>query len=330
MEKTADVATEKKPNEFLETVKAYGSVIWGKFKKHWENNRHPEEDKIEYKKTPVQTVLNVLMYASLVIAALLVILPIYIVFVASLKTNQEIFSSNALLFTSGTWSNYADAWNFNAKMTSNPSTMGTAFSWTILISVFSIALTIMSGSFVAYVLSRFSFHGKSVLKALFLIASIVPSVTMQVSLYGLMAKMNLIDKPIALVLLYSGTDIISIYIFLQFMDNLPRDLDEAALVDGCNSFQVFFKIIFPLMKPAISTVVIIKGIGFYNDFYIPSLYMKNHFTVSTYLNSMNQSFGTTWGVICAAVIIAILPTIVIFCLLQNQIYSGLTSGAVKS
>jgi len=307
-----------------------GNAMLAKIKTSWANNHHKTETVVHYKKTPIQIFLTVLMYLSLIVAALVVILPIYIIFVASLKTNYEIFSTNALLFSDGRWANYADAWYFESSKTSNPSTLGDAFGWTILISVVSIVFTVLSGSFVAYVLSRFDFHGKKTLKALFLIASIVPSVTMQISIYALISKMGIMDTPWALILLYSGTDIISVYIFLQFLDNLPKDLDEAALLDGCNYFSVFFRIIFPLMKPAIATVCIIKGISFYNDFYMPSLYMTSHFTVSTYLNSMNSSYGADWGSICAAVVIAILPTIVVFCFLQKQIYSGLTSGAVKS
>lgn len=298
---------------------------------------------VKYKKTPLQIFLTVLMYISLVVAAIIVIVPMYVILTSSFKTNTGITNTSPLLFPSEwRWSNYfghtvnsdgtisPSAWEYLKFQTSNQSTLGEAFLWSLLIAGISIVFTLISGLFVAYVLSRFDFHGKKVVKSLFLIASIVPSITMQVSIFNLISNMGLYNTPFALILLYSGTDIISIYILLQFLDNLPKDLDEAALVDGCNYFQIFFKIIVPLMKPAIATVVIIKGIAYYNDFYLPSLYMKDHYTVSTFLATMNGANSTDWGVVCAGVIMAILPTIIIFCFLQNQIYSGLTSGAVKS
>lgn len=299
---------------------------------------------VHYKKTPGQIVLLVLMYLSLIIAALIVIIPIYIIVVCSFKTNAEISGSNPLLFPSVLrWGNYfghtinedtgaiiPSAWEYLSFKSSNPSSMGKAFLVTLGISGISIILTVISGTLVAYVLSRFEFKGKKLLKVLFLVASIIPSITMQVSIFGLISKMGLYNTPMALILLYAGTDIISIYIFLQFLDNIPKALDEAALVDGCNYFSIYLRIILPLMKPAIATVCIIKGIAFYNDFYLPSLYLKDYYTISTFLNTMNGATSTEWGVVCAGVVMAIIPTIVVFCFLQNQIYSGLTSGAVKS
>ena len=88
--------------------------------------------------------------------------------------------------------------------------------------------------------------------------------------------------------------------------------------------------IMPVLRPAIATVCIIKGVAFYNEYYIPSLYWSDHYVISTYLDKMVGAFGTSWGAVSAAAVIAIVPTIIIFLLLQNQIYSGLTNGAVKS
>ena len=116
--------------------------------------------------------------------------------------------------------------------------------------------------------------------------------------------------------------------FVQF---IPNTLDEAAIVDGASFPQIFFKIIIPLLKPAIVTVIIIKGIGFYNEFYTPYLYMKDKSlqVISTSLYAFQGPYGTQWEVICAACIITMLPTLIIFLLLQKHIYSGLTMGAVK-
>lgn len=126
---------------------------------------------------------------------------------------------------------------------------------------------------VAYILSRFEFKGKRLLKSAFLFASLVPGMTIQVMLYQTISLLGVYNTRMAGFLLYIGTDIISIYIFLQQLDAIPISLDESAMLDGASYLAVFRKIILPLLKPAVSTVIIIKGVGIYNDFYIPYQYM---------------------------------------------------------
>jgi ABC-type glycerol-3-phosphate transport system permease component len=118
---------------------------------------------------------------------------------------------------------------------------------------------------------------------------------------------------------------------LQFIRSIPISLDESARLDGANAFTIYRKIIFPLLKPAIATVVIIKGIFVYNDFVSPFLYMpdQNLGTVSTSLFRFKGPFGAHWEDISAGAILVIVPSLVIFLLLQRFIYNGLTRGAVK-
>ena len=133
------------------------------------------------------------------------------------------------------------------------------------------------------------------------------------------------------IILYIGTDIISIYIFIQFLNNISYSLDESAIIDGANYFTVFFKIILPLLKPAIATVLIIKVISIYNDFYTPQLYMpsENLSVVSTSLYRFMGPYGAKWEIIFAGIVICIIPALVIFLALQKQIYAGLVNGSVK-
>ena len=209
--------------------------------------------------------------------------------------------------------------------------MATGFINTAIILVVSLAATIMTGTMTAYVLNRFQFRGRNLIKGLFLIASLIPSITMQMSIFQIIVGMGVYNTRLATIILFAGTDIISIYIFLQFLEGIPYTLDEAAIVDGASFPRIFTTIIIPLLKPAIVTVIIIKGIGFYNEFYTPYLYMKDKSlqVISTSLYAFQGPYGTQWEVICAACIITMLPTLIIFLLLQKHIYSGLTMGAVK-
>ena len=118
---------------------------------------------------------------------------------------------------------------------------------------------------------------------------------------------------------------------MQFLDNISTSLDESAIMDGANYFTVYFRIILPLLKPAIATVLIIKVIGIYNDFYTPQLYMPSDelSVVSSSLYRFMGPYGAKWEIIFAGIVICIIPTLVIFISLQKQIYAGLVNGSVK-
>ena len=205
------------------------------------------------------------------------------------------------------------------------------FANTAFILLFSIAGTILIGSMAAYAIDRFEFRFKKTTVALFLLATLVPGVTTQVATFQVVHSLGLYNTRWAAVALFMGTDIVSIYIFIQFMRGIPKELDEAATLDGANHFTIYRRIILPLLKPAIATVVIIKGIGVYNEFYTPFLYMpaRNLGVISTSLFRFRGPFSSQWEVIAAGVIIVIIPTLVIFLFLQRYIYNGFTSGATK-
>jgi multiple sugar transport system permease protein len=209
--------------------------------------------------------------------------------------------------------------------------MLTAFGNTAFILIVSIGGTVLIGSMTAYAIDRFDFRLKKLVVGLFLFATLVPSVTTQVATFQVVNYLGLFDTRWAPIALYMGTDIISIYIFLQFIRGIPIALDEAARIDGASSFGIYRKVIFPLLKPAIATVVIIKGIAIYNDFYTPFLYMPsdNLSVISTSLFRFQGPFGAHWEDISAGTILVILPTLVVFLALQRFIYNGFTAGATK-
>ncbi|MEW2072172.1 carbohydrate ABC transporter permease [Streptomyces sp. NPDC017966] len=271
-------------------------------------------------------VATTLTYLSLVVASLVVLLPLVVVFLTSLKSYGEIQDGQGALALPDDWlnfSNYATAFNDGHLLT--------AFGNTAFILLFSITGTVVIGSMTAYAIDRFDFRFKKPIMALFLIATLVPGVTTQVATFQVVNSFGLFDTRWAPILLHMGTDIVSIYIFLQFIRSIPTSLDEAARLDGANAFTIYRKIIFPLLKPAIATVVIIKGITTYNDFYIPFLYMPSEElgTMSTALFRFKGPFGAHWENISAGAIMVIVPTLVVFLFLQRYIYNGFAQGATK-
>lgn len=273
---------------------------------------------------PKKFFLALLKYAILLFTAVIIMLPLVVVFLGSFKGHEEFISSGVFALPQApSFDNYIKAF-LDGKM-------ALGFFNTIIILLVSILATVLTGTMTAYVIHRFKFPGRGLINNLFLIASLIPSITMQMSVFQIINKMGLFNTRWSTILLFAGTDIISIYIFLQFLDNISYSLDESAIMDGASYFMVYWKIILPLLKPAIVTVVIIKGVGFYNEFYTPYLYMPSSdlAVISTALYKFTGPYGSQWEIICAGIIITLLPTLIIFLLLQKQIYAGMTQGSVK-
>lgn len=273
-----------------------------------------------------RAVARVLVHLSLVGAALVVVVPLGVVLLTSLKTPREMADDSGALTLPD------DPFNLrNYVIAFQDGHMLASFANTAFILVFSIGGTVLIGSMTAYAIDRFRFRLKRLVVALFLLAALVPGVTTQVATFQIVNSFGMFDTRWAPIALYMGTDIVSIYIFLQFVRSIPVSLDEAARLDGANAFTIYRKIIFPLLRPAVATVVIVKGIAVYNDFYIPFLYMPSDDlgVISTSLFRFRGPFGAHWETISAGTILVILPTLVVFLCLQRSIYNGFMKGATR-
>ncbi len=210
--------------------------------------------------------------------------------------------------------------------------MGRAFINSTIILVCVLVLSVFIGTQLAYVLNRFEFFGNGLIRNLFLVACQLPGVAMQIAVYEMMYKLGFINNMFGYILMTCGTDVISIYIYIQFFENIDYSLDESAIMDGASYFTIFYRILLPLLKPAIVTACILKGVGTYNEYYNANLYLqdkKKYATVATSLYTFVGPLGSKYNLICAGVIISLLPALIVFITCQKQIYSGLTAGAVK-
>ncbi|MEU7719428.1 carbohydrate ABC transporter permease [Streptomyces tibetensis] len=273
-----------------------------------------------------RAVTRVLVYLSLITATAVVLLPLAAVFLTSLKSEREMADGSGALALP------EDPFDFHNYVTAfQDGRMLSAFGNTAIILVVAIGGTVLVGSMTAYAIDRFRFRFRKAVLALFLVAALVPGVTTQVATFQIVNSFGMFDSLWAPIALYMGTDIVSIYIFLQFVRSIPTSLDEAARLDGANAFTIYRKIIFPLLRPATATVVIVKGITTYNDFYIPFLYMPSEDlgVISTSLFRFKGPFGAHWETISAGAILVILPTLIVFLCLQRSIYNGFTRGATR-
>ncbi len=268
----------------------------------------------------------IVKYFTLVFGAFISVLPVVVCVITAFKTPEEYASTNVMDMPQN-WAyfkNFIEGWQ--------EANMGTAFRNSAIILVCVLVGSILTGSMLAYVLNRFKFVGNGLIRNLFLFASLLPGIAMQVSVYQIMYTLGWINSLPGYIILMCGTDVMSIYIFIQFFETLPVSLDESAIMDGCTYFGVFFRILLPLLKPAIVTVMILKGVGTYNEYYTANLYLqdKNRYvTVATSLFKFTGPLGNQYNYICAGVIITMIPALIIFILCQKHIYGGLAQGAVK-
>lgn len=264
-------------------------------------------------------------YFSLIFFSFVALLPVVSCVITAFKTEIEYQNTNVMTLPES-WLNFD-----NFIQAFNKANMGRAFINSFIVLVFVVFGSVMVGSMLAYVLNRFTFPGNGLIRSLFLFATLLPGIAMQVATYQLMYQIGFINHLYGYIILSMGTDVISIYIFIQFFENIPTSLDESAYMDGASYFTIFFKILFPLLKPAIVTVMILKGVGTYNEYYNASLYLSDPKlkTIAISLYTFVGPLGSKYNLICAGVIISLIPALVVFLIFQKQIYSGLTAGAVK-
>ena len=270
-------------------------------------------------------IFEIVKYVLLILTSIICLVPVVVCVFTAFKTEEEYNSTSVLDLP------HSFAYFENFKVAIQRANMLRGFMNTGIVLIFVLLISIFISAMLAYVLNRFSFPGNGLIRNAFLFATLLPGIATQVTVYQIMYSLGLINHLYGYVLVLCGTDIISIYIFLQFFENLPRSLDESAILDGCTYFGVFFKILFPLLKPAIVTSCLLKGVSIYNEYYMSNLYLTKPElkTISTALYTFTGPYGNQYNYICAGVLITILPILVLFLIFQKEVYSGMAAGAVK-
>ncbi|MCL6458337.1 MAG: carbohydrate ABC transporter permease [Gorillibacterium sp.] len=275
---------------------------------------------LEHEAKWVQTI----KYLSLIAAIFVVCLPIYSVIIGAFKTQIEYYQSGMAL--------PKDFLNFaNFKRVFDVGKLGPSFLNTFIIIVISLVGNVIFGTMVAFSLGRFDFKLKKPIMGLYLGAQLIPMITTQVSTFTVIKAIGAYNTMAAPIILYLGADVIQIVIYLQFINSIPKDLDESAMIEGASLFRIYRSIIFPLLAPATATLIILKTISIYNDFYTPYLYMPSQKlrVVSTAIYAFVGPNAAQVNVISAGILIIFIPTVVIFLFLQRFIFAGVTNGAVK-
>ncbi|WP_026478422.1 carbohydrate ABC transporter permease [Alkaliphilus transvaalensis] len=289
----------------------------------------PENDLILRKRRIRRNKINAaLRYTILAIVGLFMLYPLVWLIGASFKTNAEIFTSIGFLPSSFDFSGYVRGWN-----TSTQYTFTTYFANTFKIVIPKVILTVISTTLTAYGFARFKIPGKKYLFSILIATLLLPNVVLRIPQYLMFREFGWLNsyKPLVVPAAFA-VDAFFVFMMIQFMRGLPKDLEEAAVIDGCNSFQVLVYILIPMLKPAMISVALFQFMWTMNDFLGPLIYLSSveKYPVSIALKmSMDASALVNWNQIIAMSVIALIPSLVVFFLAQKHFVDGITTTGMK-
>lgn len=255
---------------------------------------------------------------------LLWIYPFLWVISAALKTNDEIFAGPGLIPKSPQWSNFSRAWN--------QANIGRYFLNTTVITLSTVVIVVVTTGMMGYVLGRYDFPGKRIIVAFFAATIFIPEGYTVIPIFDLINRLHLNNSLVGVILAESGgSHIVFILLFAGFFSQLPRELEEAAIMDGAGFLRIFAQVMLPLAKPVIATTIILQFMQSWNDFFLPlvlTLSRPELRTLGVGMFAFQGEYFQDWSGMAAAATIALLPIIAVFLLLQRYFVEGI-AGAVK-
>lgn len=270
-----------------------------------------------------RTVGSYVLEAIMLVICTGFVIPFYFLIVNTLKTQQEAVNHPLALPHEIFLGSYANAFKQMEFLRT--------FTNTVIITLFSVALIVILGSMAAYPIVRRKNKVTKALMFYFLLGFMVPTQTTIVPLFIIMQRLKLVNSIHGMIVLYSGGCIFAFFLYQGFIQSVPKDLEESAIIDGCNIFKMFWKIVFPLLKPVTTTLVIFQTMWIWNDFLMAYLFLNTR-KVSTLVLEVYRGIGqysNDWPVMLATMVIVLIPIIIFYFAVQKHIISGLTSGAIK-
>lgn len=266
----------------------------------------------------------ILKYVALTLFALLCIYPIIWLLLGSFKTNSELYANPWGLPESLDFTNF-----FQAIEQGN---ILQYFKNSVIVSASTVVISVVLGAMVSYAITRMDWKLSKVTMNLFLLGMMIPVYAMIVPLFNMFNKMGILNTHLAVIIPNVAISMpMAIFIMTGFMASLPRELEEAAVIDGCNIFQIFLKVILPISKTPIVTVAVVTFINVWNDLLLPQIFLTDasKMTLPVGLTEFQGMYATNYVVQIAAVILTIIPSVIVYIMLHKQIMEGMVAGAVK-
>lgn len=283
-----------------------------------------KKNKIHEQLTPKTVVIKIAKWFLILFFGIYTLFPLVWLFVTSLKTNAEYFDNPFSLPAVIQFQNYVNAFS--------QANLGRMIINSITVSVIATFINIMAAAMASYAISRFQFKGKEAIFAMFSAGVMVPLNALMVPYFTIFSRAGLLDSLNSLRILYAAIGLpMSVFIVRGFMDSFPREIEEAAYVDGCGFYGRFLRIVLPLTKIGLVTAATFQFLTCWNEFVYANLLTSSPATktIQIGIRYFTNQFTTDYVSMYAAIVIAIIPSIIGYMLFQEQIISGLTSGAVK-
>lgn len=273
----------------------------------------------------MRKVAKILRYAAIAFICMLSLTPFMILAILALNTPKKNLFEGNMFIPEFYFGNFAEGWV--------KSNIGRAMINSGIITMLSVAIIVILGAMAGYAISRFDFKFNKGIYGTLLCCMMVPGIINTVPLYTLMIKLNAINTLWGMALVCATLSIPqAVFVFTGFIKSIPVEIEEAAIIDGCSWHRIFWKIIFPLLKPAISAVVILNGFGIWNNYSQAVFFLQDSskHNVPQALSVYFQQFaGAKWNLMAATALIAILPVIIAFLIFQKSLMKGLMDGAIK-
>lgn len=269
---------------------------------------------------------HAIAYAVLTVGALAMIYPLLWMIFSSFKSDQEIFSNPSSLPTSWSPVNYIDGW-----FATTPS-FTRFYLNSFVICLGAVIGNVFSCSLAAYAFARLEFPFKRVLFAIMLLTLMLPAHVLLIPQYVLFVQFGWINTYLPLIVpKFLATDAFFIFLMVQFIRKIPRELDEAASIDGCGSLGTFWHVVLPLLQPAIVTTIIFTVIWTYNDFFSQLIYLTSpdSLTVPVGLRTLVDSSGGAYGQLLAMSVLSLVPTFLVFLFFQRRLVEGISTSGLK-
>ncbi len=269
-------------------------------------------------------ITKVVVYTILIIMTAIMILPFLWMLSASIKSDREVFMMNPFRWIPAKprWSNYVDIWTKipMLKFVTN----------TVILTIVVTLFQLVTSSFAAYSFAKIEFKHKKALFLAYIATIALPWQVYMVPQFIMMRKMGLNDKLLAMICLQAFSAF-GVFLMKQFYEGIPSDLCEAARIDGMSEYKIYLKIMLPLSKPALSTLIIITFVNTWNDYLGPLIYLKSEEkkTIQLGLKMFIGQYSSEYGLIMAGSIISLVPVIIMFVFMQKYFVTGVTTAGLK-
>jgi len=267
---------------------------------------------------------KIVVYILLAVYCLIILVPFFIMIMNSLKSMREIYLQPFSFPSKVLFENYSKAWQ--------QAGIGTGYKNSLIVAGTSVIGIVIVSSMFAYAISKYTFKGRRFLFIYSMLGLAFPARLAIIPIFILMRNFDLTNSLLGLIIIYTSINIqFSVFLLKNFIDGVPNELSEAARIDGASPMQIYWRVVLPLIKPALSIVSIVSFVNVWNDFFFPLIFItdRSKATITLAVSIFFGEYVNQWHLLFSGLTLAVAPTIILFLLFSRQFITGMTQGAIK-